>query len=261
MAFSGPHLILCTPRPLRVSAAREARSRFLRLKPLLLVTLGLLGLAACDDYPRDPNRTLERVLASDVMQVVVVDHEPWAKAGQGQAPTGAEVKMVQAFAQDLGVEIEWHRAPTIEAMEALERGDADLAIGGFTAAAVEAHPGGAPTYAYFIEKLVVAAEPGAPVPQDIDGERVLVPAELLVESLVEDRGGVPVVDPGEGARLVVLPQWQIPGSGLVPTPVELRREEHVLAVPPGENAWLMRLERFLRDHAGDVGERLREHAT
>jgi hypothetical protein len=32
-----------------------------------------------------------------------------------------------------------------------------------------------------------------------------------------------------------------------------------MAVPQGENAWVMRLVRFLRKHAGETGSRLREH--
>ena len=39
----------------------------------------------------------------------------------------------------------------------------------------------------------------------------------------------------------------------------LRRAKHVMAIPEGENAWLMRLERLLRAQAADFDLRLREH--
>lgn len=247
---------------LDTNAIHGTRHRLLRWARLLTLGLGVLGLSACEDYPRDPNRTLQKVLARGALRVVAVDHQPWVDAAAGgQTPRGAEVDLVEAFAQDLGVVVEWHRAPAFEAFEALERGDADLAIGGFTATAVEAHPGGAHTYPYFTEKLIIAALPGAPVPQHIEGERVLVSPDLMADSLVEEEDGIPVSEPGTHVHLVLLPQWQIPESGLVPTPVELRTDEYVMAVPPGENAWLMQLERFLREEAGDVGARLREHAS
>jgi ABC-type amino acid transport substrate-binding protein len=38
-------------------------------------------------------------------------------------------------------------------------------------------------------------------------------------------------------------------------------DEHVMAVPHGENAWIVRLERFLRSRHGEIGELLEEHAA
>jgi polar amino acid transport system substrate-binding protein len=40
-----------------------------------------------------------------------------------------------------------------------------------------------------------------------------------------------------------------------------RRQEHVMVAPLGENAWLMRLERFLLEREDAVRERLREEAA
>jgi hypothetical protein len=39
--------------------------------------------------------------------------------------------------------------------------------------------------------------------------------------------------------------------------VQLKEENHVLAVPPGENAWLLALETFLYQHQGQVHQLLR----
>ena len=64
-----------------------------------------------------------------------------------------------------------------------------------------------------------------------------------------------------GVDLVALPRWRLPagdvGGDVVATETVLGRAGHVLAVPEGENAWIMRVERFLRREAGDVGARLR----
>jgi polar amino acid transport system substrate-binding protein len=159
-----------------------------------------------------------------------------------------------------GATVAWRRAPAFEALEALERGDADLAIGGFTKAAVTAHQGAANSYAYFTEALVVAAEPGTPLPDELDGQKVHAAPALLADGLIVARDGVPVSAEAEGVRLVALPDWQLPARELVATGIVLRRDEHVLAAPPGENAWLMRLERFLRQQAGTMDARLRAQA-
>lgn len=224
---------------------------------LLALWAGILVLSGCDDSPRDPNRTLERVRASQKLRVVAVDHQPWVIASQGSVPAGVEAELVQAFADELGVAVEWRQAPAFEVLEAIERGDADLAVGGFTAPGLEAEGSATRTFAYFTEELVVAVEPGAPVPDELSGQRVFVPPDPTAASLVEQKDGAPVREPDDDIRLVVMPQWQVLDHGLEATPITLRRDEHVWAVPKGKNAWIMRLETFLRDEADGVGGRLR----
>jgi polar amino acid transport system substrate-binding protein len=228
---------------------------------LVISGLCLLGVSACNDfqYPRDPNSTLDRVLAAKRMRVAAVDHPPWVIMDEGGVPRGAEVDLVEAFARELGVVVEWRRAPAFEAFEALKRGDADLAAGGLTKEAVTAHERAGQTYPFFTEALIVAAEPGAPVSQDLDGLRVYAAPGLMANGLIEKKGGIPVSEKTQDVRLVALLHWQL--GGLVPTGIVLHRDEHVIAVPPGENAWVMRFERFLREHAGDFEARLREHAS
>lgn len=58
---------------------------------LLMLSLGIMGLSACEDfdYPRDPNNTLERVLATGCMRVAAVDHVPWVIVENSGSPRGA----------------------------------------------------------------------------------------------------------------------------------------------------------------------------
>ncbi|MDZ3836696.1 MAG: transporter substrate-binding domain-containing protein [Rhodospirillales bacterium] len=237
-------------------------SRLLRLARLMTLSLGGLGLMACEDldYPRDPDETLSRVLAEGRLRAAAADHVPWVVVEDDGVPRGAEVDLVEGFARELGVAVEWRRAPAFVALEALERGEADLAIGGFTREAVTAEGSAGQTYPYFSEAIVVAADPGTPVPQALDGLAVHVAPELLANRLVADESGVPVAEKAEGVRLTALPDWQIARRGLVATGIVLDRSEHVIAVPRGENAWIMRLERFLRTHAATTGAKLGEHA-
>ena len=68
---------------------------------------------------------------------------------------------------------------------------------------------------------------------------------------------MPVSDQG-GAVFAALPHWQVSRRGLAPTGIVLARRQHVIAVPKGENAWLMGLEAVLREAAPDVDRLLRE---
>lgn len=236
------------------------------LKPkTMLAAVLLVFLAGCEDprFPRDPEGTLEAVLESEEMTVAAVHHPPWVVINDGEAPSGVEAGLVEDFAEELGVAIEWRRLSAFAALEGLEQGEVDLAIGGFTQKDVSPHAGAAPTYAYFTSTLLVGAAPGAPIPVELAGEEVLVPPYVMASRLVRRKGGVAVDETAHetGTYLAALPHWQLEARGLVPTKIELRRNKHVLVVPQGENAWVMRLERFLRRASGGFADRLRGYPS
>jgi polar amino acid transport system substrate-binding protein len=231
-----------------------------RRKALLLVLVLPFALAGCREtrFPRDPDATLESVLATGSLTVAITDHAPWAEMDDGGRAEGAEVDLVEAFAAALGVRVVWTPLGAFAALDALESGEADLAVGGFTRDEVTSHGAAAPTYAYFDERLVVAAPPDHGLQEDLEGARVYVPPGVVATRLVREQGGTPVAEPS-AAGLVALPRWRLAGTGLVPTGILLERRPHVLAVPKGENAWLLRLEQFLRLQ-GPVDVLLRENA-
>lgn len=231
-----------------------------RLGQLAEILMLLVPLSACEDdrFPRDPDETLETVLSTEQMTVAAVDHVPWVVVGGEDAPHGAEVDLVEAYADELGADVTWKRLPATEAMEGLEHGDIDLAIGGFDRKAVTPTPGAAPTYAYFREELVIGARPGTSISDGLDGRALFVPPDQPISQLVRNNNGVPVNEWSEEVTFAALPHWQLESRGLVATGLVLRRTDHVMVVPQGENAWLMRLERFLRRETDDMGARLRE---
>lgn len=230
----------------------------------LAVSAIAVAVAGCDElrFPRDPDGTLEAVLESGQMTVAAVHHPPWV-IDNGEALTGAEVILVEDFADDLGVTVEWRRLSAFAAIQGLEQGEVDLAIGGFTQRDISPHTGAAPTYVYFTSTLLVGAAPDAAIPPDLAGQKVLVTPDVMASQLVRDEGGVAVEETGPGTpvNLVALPNWQLEARGLVPSGFELRRDKHVMAVPQGENAWIMRLERVLRRASGGMAYRLREYRS
>jgi polar amino acid transport system substrate-binding protein len=72
---------------------------------------------------------------------------------------------------------------------------------------------------------------------------------------------VPVVDLSAAEMPVVAYEWQLKAWGFEPTDVALPEEKHIMAVPLGENGWLVELERFLRVHRDEAKELLREETS
>jgi ABC-type amino acid transport substrate-binding protein len=84
---------------------------------LLVVTLLAAGCA----YPQDPDGTLDRVEGGTL------------RAGVSPSDrSAAEMRLVERFAQDLGARVRWTRDGEEHLIEALEKGDLDLVVGGLT---------------------------------------------------------------------------------------------------------------------------------
>lgn len=108
---------------------------------LLVIGAGL-ALVGCGRYPRDPDGTLDRVLADKKLRIGVSPAAPWVEVGRIDNPVakagehqlgGIEVKLAQGFAEHLGAEPTWQVDGEAGLVEKLELGQLDLAIGGFTA--------------------------------------------------------------------------------------------------------------------------------
>jgi len=225
---------------------------------VLLVACSML--IACDDirFPRDPEKTLETVLADEEMTVAFADNPPWVTFHGKEPPQGIEVDLVRAFAEELDVAIDWKRLGAFSALEGLERGDIDLAIGGFDRKDVTPVAGAAPSFVYFKEVFAVGARPATTGSDELEERKVYVPQDLPLTKIVENKGGIPVEAWSDAVDYAAGPRWLLETKGLRPTEIELHRAEHVMAVRQGESAWLMRLERFLRRETKDIEARLRE---
>jgi polar amino acid transport system substrate-binding protein len=226
---------------------------------LATAILAAVTLNACG-IPRDSEGTLDRV-EGDTMRVGITENPPWTDLSGGR-PAGVEVDLIEGFAETLQAQVEWFDGSEAELMEALEKRELDVVVGGFAAddpwAQVVTF-----TQPYAETSTSVGVPPGQQPPQEIDGVRVATERGRETAALVEDAGGVPVeVDDLSGSPgLVAGEEWELETLGLVPSEIELDKAQHVVAVPLGENAWLVRLERFLSARAASVDELLQEHAA
>jgi len=105
-----------------------SRSRWTGRAAWLPVLVLALVTAGCG-LPRDVDGTLDRVRGG-ALRAGVTDNPPWTEAGDGE-PAGAEVELVERFADGLGARVEWRRGSESALMTALGNGELDVVVGGF----------------------------------------------------------------------------------------------------------------------------------
>lgn len=223
-----------------------------------LCALVLCGffLAACD-IPRDPESTLRQVTGG-TMRVGVTEHDPWVRLG-GAEPEGVEVEIVRLFAEELNTEIEWFEASEEELAGAIEMRTIDLAIGGFTATNMWSSKM-ALTHPYLTTQVVVAVPSGSEIQEDITGVEVAVEKGTAAAGVLDKTDADPVfvddITRVDGPRAIE--SYLLDDFDLHDTGVRLEEIDHVMAVPHGENAFLVKLERFLLDNTVTIDRILEE---
>ena len=222
----------------------------------LATYVALLIFASACDVPRDPDGTLKRV-SEGTLQVGISESDPWVIIDE--EPTGVEVTLVEGFAQEIGADIEWAEGTEAELIGALERREIDLVVGGFSSNTPWAQ-NSAITAQYHEVLLVVAVPKEDDPPEDIDGLEITVESHTEAAGLVEDKGAVPrrvrEIESIEGPTAVE--NYRLENLGAKATGHVLARHKHVMAAPPGENAFLVRIERYLRSKRGEIAGLLQE---
>ncbi|MEV6596162.1 transporter substrate-binding domain-containing protein [Actinoplanes sp. NPDC051346] len=215
---------------------------------LLVVVVLLVG--GCG-WPRDTGTTLADV-RDGVLRVGVTESPPWAWAPDQGDPQGAEVWLVQRLAQRLGARIEWYPGSETALMPALKDRVLDLVVGGLDAQSPWIEHASL-TRPYVTTRTFIAVPPGVAVPDDLSGVRIAVPAGTAeVAALTSEDAdvvAVPEVTGSEGLPVVV-GEWRL-GDKLRASEHELAKQDHVWAVPPGENGWQVQVEHFLLDLSHD----------
>lgn len=219
----------------------------------------VLALAACG-LPKDPDGTMARVQGG-VIRVGASQDRPWAYVADGQV-RGVEADLVRELARELHARIEWVTGGETALFTALKSDQLDLVIGGVTSNTAWAGKLGV-SRPYFTSRTVLAVPAGAPEPYGLKGLQVAVRLGDPAAQKLESEGAVPVfvssIGPGHlGAAAVE--DWRAGRLGLRPTKIVLRAERHILVAPPGENRWILTLDRFLAEREGEVGPKLSDEA-
>jgi polar amino acid transport system substrate-binding protein len=222
-----------------------------------------LAAGGCE-FPRDVEGTLDRV-EGGTMRVGVVHRPPWIDLS-GSAPTGVEVELVERFADEIGTEIEYFEGTESELAEAMRGFQIDLLIGGLTRAS-DLRRDVALTAPYLDTQIQFAIPPGGELPDDLDGVEVWVEDGSEAASLLqqEEVDATPLhyrrLAEIEGSSPALLHSYDIAAIDYVTTDRILRDDEHAMAVPIGENAFLVELESFLLDRGEEAEDLLCEEVT
>lgn len=113
--------------------------------PALIVPI--LLLTSCD-LPKDPEGTLERV-RDGRLAVGVSEAPPWITRNGNGEPGGIEAALVRHLAERLGADVRWVWGTPADHVEALERFQLDLVVGGHTRRSPLARPV-APTRTWYV---------------------------------------------------------------------------------------------------------------
>lgn len=219
-----------------------------------------LAVAACQ-YPRDVEGTLDRV-EGGTLRVGVIEDPPWVDLA-GAEPTGVEPALVDRFADQVDAEIEWIEAPESDLVAAMGGYQLDLIIGGLDRSWAHAREV-ALTRPYIDTEIEIGVPPGIELPDDLGGERIWVERNSEAAALLEqeEEDAIPIffdsLDQIDGPTL--LDTYEIDALDYELTDYILRDDEHAMAAPMGENAFLVELENFLLDRGSEAEQLLHREA-
>jgi polar amino acid transport system substrate-binding protein len=217
----------------------------------------VLACVACD-LPRDSNGTLARVRGGTMRIGVVVD-TPWTTDSTDGAG-GIEGSIVRLLARDLGARIDWVHGQQGDLLAALQHRELDLVIGGLSATSPWRQLV-AFTRPFYVDTVSVGGALNGPPAATLEGLRVAVAQGDPAAADVRKRGGTPQfvtrLDSVRGA--IAAPTWRLDRLSRRANPLlRLSEVQHVLATAPGENAFLVRVERMLIARRHDIPAMLRQ---
>jgi polar amino acid transport system substrate-binding protein len=227
--------------------------RSLNMRALLLAPL--CCVLACS-LPRDADGTLERVHRGVVRVGVVVD-TPWVTDSVGAG--GIEGRMIRELARELGARIEWVSGKQSDLLETLHHREIDAVVGGLTAASPWAREV-ALTLPFYTDTVAVSPPAGSGALSTLEGITVGVEAGDPIAGVIRAKGGEPVLHVALDTvhSAIAAPTWKLDGlHRSADRNMILAQNPHVIAVSPGENAWMMRVEKVLLRHRDSVGRMLR----
>ena len=101
------------------------------LRALGATAVAAMVLTGCGmQVPADPEGTLERI-EGGVLRVGATENAPWVEVDDSGEPSGTEPALVSDFAERHGATIEWTAGSEATLLDALDRGELDLVLGGF----------------------------------------------------------------------------------------------------------------------------------
>lgn len=211
----------------------------------LFISLTLLGCR----YPKNIERDMSSI-EGGTLYIGVTENPPWI-IRQDQQPRGLEADLLNAFADTLNATVEWQWGSENELLQALKHHQLDIVAGGLTsntrisqlAAATRPFYTTQHTLGFKAEETQTQRASPPPLQQS----DVALPRLNTVYQAIEELGATPVIsaNPERTQGWVAGPTWWLKAHGFTVTSHTLAKEKHVMALPKGENALMLALQRHL----------------
>lgn len=95
-----------------------------------LIYLLLMLATGCDNFPKDPDKTLEKI-NKGTLRVGYSENAPWV-IKTAKEPSGLEADLVRGFAKEQNARIVWVNDTEQDLFQKLEKKELHLVIGGLT---------------------------------------------------------------------------------------------------------------------------------
>ena len=173
-------------------------------------------------YPQNVERSMSDI-EGETLFIGITENPPWVIA-TAAGPQGVDIDLLNRFAESLDATIEWHWGSENELLQALQHHQLDIVAGGLTSNTRLGQLAATTRPYYTTHHVIGMATRGT---QD---------ATPVITSRLHDAPG-----------WVAAPHWWLDAHGFRPTTHRLASEHHVMALPKGENALMLALQRHLND--------------
>ncbi|MBP5980525.1 MAG: transporter substrate-binding domain-containing protein [Halomonas sp.] len=222
-------------------------------RPGILIIFLVLVLTGCR-YPVNIERPMADMQGGE-LNIGLSENPPWV-INTEQGPAGLEVEIIQALAESMDATINWHWNSEGNLLAALSQYQLDLVIGGLTQDS-NVNALAAPTKAYYKSHYSIGVSNGLSLPSSLKNIEVAVPVVNHIAHALQKKGAIPRPTPDIGTHneVVATPSWWLQAHDYQIDDWEIATDQHVMALPKGENAWMLVVQRHLNGYP-DIEQRL-----
>lgn len=216
----------------------------MRISPFIVICLlYVICLTSCEQYPKDPANTLEKV-QNNVLRAGITESPPYVII-KNDEPSGIEVEIIKGFAQELNARIEWVKGSEETIMELLKERELHICAGGFSSKSLWKK------HVYLVEPhdtLVYSwGVPSGKLPEEIEDKDVYVKRGTIAGALAAKKDAKPIyVDSLSGNEpLILAPKKDLRKMDYNISEETVKKVMISLAIPKGENAFLEKLNTYI----------------
>jgi len=198
------------------------------------------------DFPKDPDDSFEKS-KNDRLMTGIIPGSPWITFENG-IPSGIEAEIVNDFAARNNLQVQWVTGTEDALLSLLKERKLHIVAGGLIKDTPWKKEIGM-TRVYRKEKIIVAYEDTLPEPAKIKDLPVCYNIERPFAEWIGKKGGIALFEGDSMCRgYFAIYESEAEQQGLNPTSIVLHEEKHIIAVAPGENSLLFKLEKSIQDY-------------